>query len=212
MSHRILLGLFFCLGLTAAGISDTRYWKGIVEKHGPIPEAILEPEMSFEREYRELYPLSEQILTMLGLRRRARKGSIIKNCFSNQRVILGAIEMYNMDTNTMYYTLNPSDLADASSPLIKGGYLRSPIINADAKCVMRSYGNLAEEGVIYCEYHGATSDIQDELRALVGYKSKASSRERIGLLIILIVVMCSAMLLLVFRFFNSSGRTKRNVR
>ncbi|MBU1105159.1 MAG: hypothetical protein KKB51_00725 [Candidatus Riflebacteria bacterium] len=66
-------------------------------------------------------------------------------CAANQRTIMGAVEMYNMDHSTMMDTLD----LDA---LVKGKYLRE-------KSVCRSgheyYGkNLSSSGVVRCPIHG----------------------------------------------------------
>ena len=74
-----------------------------------------------------------------------------KACFSNIRVILGAVEMYNMDVSTMMEELNPKTL----DILVKGKYLKSlPNLPEPSKCEYKSLGNLTDEGFIYCKYHG----------------------------------------------------------
>lgn len=68
-------------------------------------------------------------------------------CFSNIRVILGAVEMYNLDHSEMMQSL---DL----DKLYKNGYLKSEIIPSTKKCKYLSEGDLTGDGYVYCEEHG----------------------------------------------------------
>lgn len=74
-----------------------------------------------------------------------------KACFSNIRVITGAVEMYNMDNDIKIQELNDS----AIEILVKNNYLKSkpepPEIN---KCIYTSEGDLVMDGFVYCKYHG----------------------------------------------------------
>ena len=74
--------------------------------------------------------------------------SPLKNCFARQRVLSGALEMYNMDNTKMMTTLDVEEL-------IRGGYLKlKDIEDYRKKCVFHSDGDLTDSGTIYCEYHG----------------------------------------------------------
>ncbi len=83
--------------------------------------------------------------------KKARASARQKACYSNLRVLQGAVEMYNMDVSTMMTTLEQSTLISgkyvkASSPLIcpetsKGG-------------TYGASGNLTDDGEITCSYHG----------------------------------------------------------
>ena len=74
-------------------------------------------------------------------------------CFSNQRVLMGAVGMYNMEVkkteDMMHYLIQ--------EPLIKGGYLKTAISEGpERSCKYFSKGDLAivDNGYIYCNYHG----------------------------------------------------------
>ena len=80
----------------------------------------------------------------------------LKFCNSNLRVIQGAVEMYNMD-------INPGlDHIDAESleVLNKNGYLKK-VDKPEISCEYKSIGNLAENGIIFCTYHGDNDHIVD---------------------------------------------------
>lgn len=68
-------------------------------------------------------------------------------CFANQRVLLGATEMYNMDNEVMLKELS-------IEPLLKGSYIRSAPVCPEGG-VYSSSGNLAEGGKIECSIHGS---------------------------------------------------------
>ena len=84
-----------------------------------------------------------------------------KSCFSNQRNFLGAIEMYNMDHSDKIQELN----SEVIELLIKEEYLKGSL--SDYACPETRYkgkylslGNLLENGVTYCEYHGTLDGIE----------------------------------------------------
>ena len=74
-----------------------------------------------------------------------------KNCFRNQRVILGAIEMYNMDNTESICELNENVL----EILYKKKYLYNKIEGSvKGKCKYLNHGDLTQDGFLYCEFHG----------------------------------------------------------
>ena len=79
----------------------------------------------------------------------------LKSCFSNQRVLLGAIEMYNMDHIDMLDTAFPGrEFEDTIKLLNDGKYLKGNLTSRDNIC---SYGfiNITEFGNTFCVTHGA---------------------------------------------------------
>ena len=72
-----------------------------------------------------------------------------RNCASNVRVIIGAIEMYNMDA---YNGMSSLDL----DKLLEKGYLKTRLTFPTKECKYCSLGDLSkkDKGTIYCEYHG----------------------------------------------------------
>ena len=78
-----------------------------------------------------------------------------KHCFSNIRILTGAIEMYVMDHEKPFRELTESSLEE----LIRDHYLKSYIIKDKGKeCEYKSKGELdldkKDSGFIYCTYHG----------------------------------------------------------
>ena len=69
-----------------------------------------------------------------------------KACFSNLRVIQGAVEMYNMDHSTMMTSLNLDKLID-------GNYIKS-IDKPCSECSYYNKGDLSNDGVVACSLHG----------------------------------------------------------
>ena len=91
----------------------------------------------------------------LSFSHRDRHNTELKYCFSNQRVLMGAIEMYNMDHTYMLDTAFPGREFDDTIKLLKdGGYLKSDLISRDNVC---TYGfiNVTESGNTFCVIHGA---------------------------------------------------------
>lgn len=82
---------------------------------------------------------------------KARESSREKACFSNQRVLLGAVEMYNLDNPVMMETLDVDQL-------IKKRYLFKAPVLPTPECAYRSEGDLTKDGKIVCPKHGAYVD------------------------------------------------------
>ncbi len=73
-------------------------------------------------------------------------GSRQKACYSNIRVIQGAVEMYNMDQKYMMSDLNVNDLKS-------GHYLKEDPVPPDRPCSYLGI-NLDNDGEVYCPFHG----------------------------------------------------------
>lgn len=80
--------------------------------------------------------------------KKAREQAREKACYSNIRVLLGAIEMYNMDHSVMLDTPEQGKLTGAA------GYLKAEVVCPETG---GSYvgSNLSKDGVLSCSLHGA---------------------------------------------------------
>ena len=78
--------------------------------------------------------------------KKARQGAREKACYSNIRVIQGAVEMYNMDSPDMMQNLN-------MHTLIAGNYLKEEPLYPEVSCGYLG-SNLDNNGSVFCEYHG----------------------------------------------------------
>lgn len=97
-----------------------------------------------------------------------------KACHANQRVLAGAVEMYNMDNETKMHTIRHADVISPAGELIKGCYLKSPINPAELDCEYYSYGNLTSTGIIYCTQHGTLADYRSALVRVTGLKTHSA--------------------------------------
>ncbi len=70
-----------------------------------------------------------------------------KACYSNIRVLQGAVEMYNMDHTAMMTELDTNTLFDNK-------YLKSIPQGTEPECKYYTYGDLTKDGEICCELHG----------------------------------------------------------
>lgn len=88
----------------------------------------------------------------------ARASARLKACFSNQRVIQGAVEMYNIDNKDnkiLIETALPGNAyADVEELLIENGYLKDNIHLYEPDC---SYGfiDINASGTVFCKKHGS---------------------------------------------------------
>ena len=78
---------------------------------------------------------------------RSRTSARQKACYSNIRVLQGAVEMYNMDNKTLMTTLDIKKLEE-------GNYLKpNSIKKPEYECDYFSDGDLSKEGVVACKLH-----------------------------------------------------------
>jgi competence protein ComGC len=84
----------------------------------------------------------------------AKKQAREKACYANMRVILGAVEMYNMDHPDPMISIEDSTVADPASILISKTYLKTTVSRPERGCFYGSVGNLASDGHIICRSHG----------------------------------------------------------
>jgi prepilin-type N-terminal cleavage/methylation domain-containing protein len=92
--------------------------------------------------------------------RKAREQARQKACYANMRVILGAIEMYNMDHNKMIESMGDAAPTDKTGLLVSGGYLKAPVSTPENDC---SYlgEDLHDAGLIECNKHGTVEEDGD---------------------------------------------------
>lgn len=85
--------------------------------------------------------------------RKAREQAREKACYANMRVILGAVEMYNMDNTSMMTALDDGDATTTAGKLVSGKYLKSPVNRPETGC---SYSGTSIDGtgLIVCDFHG----------------------------------------------------------
>lgn len=84
---------------------------------------------------------------------RRREASLrYKACYSKIRVLMGAVEMYNMDNETMMTTLD-------QNTLIKEKYLKETenLVCPERSDATYSGENLTGDGEIICSYHGGVT-------------------------------------------------------
>lgn len=86
--------------------------------------------------------------------RKARGQSRLKACYANQRVLLGAIEMYNMDNTTMM-DRDPVTLSIDIEKLVSMKYLKGGLSKPEPTCDYRGGPeSLLGSGKIFCVCHG----------------------------------------------------------
>jgi competence protein ComGC len=91
------------------------------------------------------------ILTMISVPEypRQRPSARQKSCYSNMRVLMGAVEMYNMDHSIMMKELD-------QKKLISEKYLKGPELTCPESYEKGTYSGtkLDDVGEVICSYHG----------------------------------------------------------
>lgn len=92
--------------------------------------------------------------------RKAREQARHKACYANMRVLLGAVEMYNMDhpEDQMISVLTEREIG----VLIAGKYLKSEISRPEPDCVYGTIGDLTGTGRVCCSVHGTVEEETDD--------------------------------------------------
>lgn len=75
-----------------------------------------------------------------------------KQCAINMNILLGAIEMYNMDHENTITSITPKDYLSKDGRLIKNKYLFKPLELQSPKCVYTYNPHNKEK--IRCKIHG----------------------------------------------------------
>ena len=96
--------------------------------------------------------------------RKAREQSREKACYANMRVLLGAIEMYNMDNHSMITTFTENEM----SLLIDGKYLKSAVNRPTEQCHYGCIGDVSQNGMIVCAEHG-TVEMPETAEAAIAH-------------------------------------------
>lgn len=85
--------------------------------------------------------------------RKARQQARQKACQANMRVILGAVEMYNMDNSAGMDALADGDATTSAGTLVSARYLRAPVTRPETACSYTGTAMLSD-GQIECSEHG----------------------------------------------------------
>ncbi|MBU1107785.1 MAG: hypothetical protein KKB51_14020 [Candidatus Riflebacteria bacterium] len=96
----------------------------------------------------DVQAIIQKVLSMKG----PMSGGREKACAANMRVMLGAVEMYNMDNTEMMHELN-------IDPLVKDKYLKSAPVCPDGG-TYSAHGDLVEDGQIACSIHNTVEDLK----------------------------------------------------
>lgn len=86
--------------------------------------------------------------------RKAREQSREKACYANMRVLLGAVEMYNMDSPQLLRMVDDQVITG----LVQSNYLKGGLNKPESHCAYLSSGDIAGSGVIYCAMHGCVEN------------------------------------------------------
>lgn len=100
------------------------------------------------------------LIPNMGRSRYRRPQAREKACYANMRVILGALEMYNMDHTEMVDSINDADVTREDGFLIRGHYLKAPVNRPESGCFY-SGRNLNGTGRIECAEHGTVEGPDD---------------------------------------------------
>lgn len=90
------------------------------------------------------------VIVLIPTRRKPRSESREKACYANMRVLLGALEMYNMDRPAMLNTMNDHVI----KRLTDEHYLKGGINKPSPACRYTSIGDMTRTGTIRCDVHG----------------------------------------------------------
>ncbi len=88
-----------------------------------------------------------------------------KSCYSNIRILQGAVEMYNMDNKVLMDNLEIDILKS-------GNYIKEKPVSPETSCAYLG-NDLSNEGTVYCTYHG---DMQG-LTAGLYYEKQLKEKE-----------------------------------
>ncbi|OQB44651.1 MAG: Bacterial SH3 domain protein [bacterium ADurb.Bin157] len=128
----------------------------LIEKELPTNTVVNQPMTSIPPIPQKAVIRSEPIIYKV--RPNAQQGKELRECLANQRVIAGAVLMYNMDDHIeKFRSLTDEDVMSASSVLILDRYLKVPPVKPSKHCHYMSSGDLSsddDDNAVFCKYHG----------------------------------------------------------
>lgn len=92
------------------------------------------------------------------------------SCQSTQRVIAGAVEMYNMDHDEPLLKLEDEMIREPGELIPK--YISEPFAS-DNGCSYSSNGDLLKDGFVFCSVHGAEAKTNREAQVFEDFKKAA---------------------------------------
>lgn len=104
-------------------------------------------------------------------------GSGIKGCFADQRVLFSAIEMYNMDENYKITSIEHGEIEELKDKKYLKGWPPEYIsLESRKKCKYTSFGDLSDNGYVYCEYHGTIDSRKEPSREYFNDENSKENR------------------------------------
>lgn len=128
---------------------------------------------------------------------RSRASARRKTCFSNMRVLQGAVEMYNMDSYKMMKTLD-TDL------LVKSKYLKEKPVFPEPDCLYLTEGDLTENGKIYCKHHGVVLNSEEERKLSQKEKSEELKGQLMKYFLLLTICLTPSSIYIYCSIINNS--------
>ncbi len=123
-----------------------------------------------------------------------------KNCLSNQRVILSAIEMYNLDfPDSVIQSFDDN----SSKLLLEKNYLKVIPEGPELKCKYHYTAEFSEKGDVYCEYHGGVDskkfkpspEFAEILEGYLRYRDKEKFNNLLGIVVAGSIWLCGIVIL-----------------
>ncbi len=194
----VFLGCLFLLlpglvrqPLNAQEKALSKWAEDMIKKYGAVPAPILHPPASIPPKPTLGTRLRTLLFSITGTRH-STSGARFKACYANQRVILGAVEMYNLDHSATPKTrFSHADAATPAGDLVAGSYLKTPVTLVDVACRYDVYGNPSDDGLVYCRHHGAFDDDQQQaLRMAAGYvEGKTDGDQSLEVLVAVLMLL-----------------------
>ena len=213
--RQLVLILVFCMfsdisvfcSLPSLHVSVYIHAGELLRTAGPVPDAVIEPPEQVRNELTVGERLRRFWLEEIIGFRISYASARGKACHANQRVLAGAVAMYNEDHGNTMKEITHADVTSATGTLVVDKFLKSPLIPADTACEYRSHGDLTGPGIIYCTQHGSIPAIQDSIRKELGLPPIAAEGAQIFAVVgISILFLLSAIVLLALFF----GRRKKD--
>lgn len=199
----LILFLFALIPQSLRADDNEKRMRDLLTETGSFPEAVLRPPDPVEAKLSLSERLTRLWHRMLGFRvtYATARG---KACQANQRVIAGAVEMYNMDKGPMMKNIRHSDVTTSAGVLVSGHYLKNAIQPPEVDCEYRSHGDLTGNGLVYCVRHGTTPELYQAIMKISGLKTPADAQaENLNFAIAgLAILMLVSLVVLLTMFFK----------
>ena len=179
--------------------------KRLLSEYKELPKEIIKPlkvaaeEDSLKETLRILW-----MEKVMGFRvTRMRRGNA---CLSNQKVIMAALDLYNMEHPKLpIRKFSDADVTDHSGRLVAGKYIKTVVSRPEVNCEYCYYGS-TDNGLVYCKVHGTIPEYQEAIAKELNIELPSDKADKMIKIAFMGGLIFIAVLLIALKFLRKKSK------